>query len=278
MFMKKVSRKSSESFERLVEIMSRLRDPETGCPWDVEQDFESISSYTLEEAYEVVDAIKRNDMSALRDELGDLLLQVVFHSQMASENNAFDINDVANGICDKMIRRHPHVFAEEKYASAEEQTEAWEKIKENERSIEKTKNLRRANEESSALDGVAIALPSLARAEKLAKRAARVGFDWPNAELIFEKIDEEISEVREAIGSNDLKEIDNEIGDLLFAVANLARKLSVDPEAALRRANDKFEGRFRSMEKLAKEQNGEFSELDLNAQEKLWQEVKSREQ
>ena len=277
MIMKKVSRESSEAFERLVEIMSRLRDPETGCPWDVEQDFESISSYTLEEAYEVVDAIKRNDMRALRDELGDLLLQVVFHSQMASENKFFDIKDVADGICDKMIRRHPHVFADEKYASAEQQTEAWEKIKENERSIEKTENSPRTNEESSALDGIAIALPSLVRAEKLAKRAARVGFDWPNAELIFDKIDEEISEVRAAIESNDLKEIDNEIGDLLFAVANLARKLSVDPESALRRANDKFEGRFRSMEKLAKEQDGEFNELDLNAQENLWKEVKSRE-
>lgn len=275
--MKKVSRESSEGFERLVKIMSRLRDPETGCPWDVEQDFQSISSYTLEEAYEVVDAIKRKDMTALRDELGDLLLQVVFHSQMAAENKFFDINDVAEGICNKMIRRHPHVFADEKYASAEEQTEAWEIIKENERSIEKTKNLPRTSEESSALDGVAIALPSLVRAEKLAKRASRVGFDWPNAELIFEKIDEEISEVRAAIGSNDLKEIDNEIGDLLFAVANLARKLSVDPESALRRANDKFERRFRSMEKLAKEQDGEFSELDLDAQEKLWNEVKSRE-
>lgn len=276
--MKKVSRESSKAFERLVEIMSRLRDPETGCPWDVEQDFESISSYTLEEAYEVVDAIKRNDMTALCDELGDLLLQVVFHSQMASENKSFDIKDVTDGICDKMIRRHPHVFANEKYVSAEEQTAAWEKIKENERSIEKTKNLPTTNEESSALDGVAIALPSLVRAEKLAKRASRVGFDWPNAELIFQKIDEEISEVRVAIGSNDLKEIDIEIGDLLFAVANLARKLSVDPESALRRANDKFERRFRSMEKRAKEQDGEFSELDLDAQEKLWKEVKSREQ
>ncbi len=276
--MKKDSRNSLRSFERLVEIMARLRDSETGCPWDIEQDFESIAPYTLEEAYEVVDAINRNDMSALCDELGDLLLQVVFHSQMAKESESFDINDVADSICEKMIRRHPHVFAREKYASVEEQTEAWEKIKENERNNKEVKKFPNASTESSALSGVAIALPSLARAEKLAKRAARVGFDWPNAELIFDKIQEEITEVQSAIDGNEKDEIEDEIGDLLFAVANLARKLSIDPETALRKANLKFERRFRSMEKSAAEQGREFSELDLNAKENLWKKIKSEEQ
>lgn len=278
MIMKKSSRNTSQSFERLVEIMARLRDSENGCPWDVKQNFESIAPYTLEEAYEVVDAINRNDMSALRDELGDLLLQVVFHSQMAAENESFDIVDVAESICDKMIRRHPHVFANETYASVEEQTEAWEKIKENERNNEKTKNLPKAGTVSSALDGVAIALPSLARAEKLAKRAARVGFDWPNSEQIFDKIQEEINEVQSAIDSNEKGEIEDEIGDLLLATANLARKLSIDPETALRKANLKFERRFRSMERSASEQGRDFNTLDLNAQENLWKKIKSEEQ
>lgn len=267
----------SDSFDRLVEIMAQLRDPKTGCPWDVEQNFETIAPYTLEEAYEVIDAIKRKDTRALQDELGDLLLQVVFHSQMASEDGSFDIKDVIDGICEKMIRRHPHVFADEKYDTADEQLEAWEKIKENERYIEKSKKLWKLEKESSALEGVAIALPALLRAEKLSKRAARVGFDWPNIDLIFDKIEEEIFEVHTAMQSNSRDEIENEIGDLLFAVANLARKLSVEPETALRKANDKFERRFRSMENIATKKGGEFSKLDLDAQENLWEQVKSDE-
>ena len=267
----------SDSFDRLVEIMAQLRDPKTGCPWDVEQNFETIAPYTLEEAYEVIDAIKRKDTRALQDELGDLLLQVVFHSQMASEEESFDIKDVIDGICQKMIRRHPHVFADEKYDTADEQLEAWEKIKENERHIEKSKKLWKLERESSALEGVAIALPALLRAEKLSKRAARVGFDWPNTDLIFDKIEEEIFEVHTAMQSNSRKEIENEIGDLLFAVANLARKLSVEPETALRKANDKFERRFRSMENIATKKGREFSKLDLDAQENLWEQVKSDE-
>ena len=268
----------SDSFDRLVEIMAQLRDPKTGCPWDIAQNFETIAPYTLEEAYEVIDAIKRKDTRALQDELGDLLLQVVFHSQMASEEKSFDIQDVIDGICEKMIRRHPHVFADEKYDTADEQLEAWEKIKENERTIEKLKKLRKFERESSALDGVAIALPALLRAEKLSKRAARVGFDWPNTDLIFDKIEEEIIEIHTAMQSNNRDEIENEIGDLLFAVANLARKLSVEPETAMRKANDKFERRFRSMENIATKKEREFSKLDLNAQENLWEQVKSDEQ
>lgn len=272
------SKAVSDSFDRLVKIMAQLRDPKTGCPWDVEQNFETIAPYTLEEAYEVVDAIKRKDTRALQDELGDLLLQVVFHSQMASEDESFDIQDVIDGICEKMIRRHPHVFADEKYETADEQIEAWEKIKENERNIEKSKKLLKLERELSALEGVAIALPALLRAEKLSKRAARAGFDWPNTDLIFEKIEEEIFEVHTAMQSNSRDEIENEIGDLLFAVANLARKLSVEPETALRKANDKFERRFRSMENIATKKGREFSKLDLDAQENLWEQVKSDEQ
>ena len=266
-----------KSFDRLVEIMAQLRDPNTGCPWDVEQDFESIAPYTLEESYEVVDAIRRKDMKALRDELGDLLLQVVFHSQMASEIGIFDVNDVADGICEKMIRRHPHVYANETYANAEEQTEAWEKIKEKERNKEKTKKNTNIEQDSSTLDGIAIALPSLTRAEKLAKRAARVGFDWPNIDLVFDKIEEELNEVRLAIETRDEKKIEEEVGDVLFAVANLARKLSVDPETSLRKANEKFERRFRSMEKRSQKQGVKFDSLDLDSQENLWQQVKSYE-
>ena len=265
------------NFDRLVKIMAQLRDPDTGCPWDVEQDFESIAPYTLEESYEVVDAIRRKDMQALRDELGDLLLQVVFHSQMASEIGIFDVNDVADGICEKMIRRHPHVFANETYANADEQTEAWEKIKEKERNKEKTKNNTNIEHDNSTLDGIAIALPSLTRAEKLAKRAARVGFDWPNSDLVFDKIEEELNEVRLAIETCDKKKIEEEVGDVLFAVANLARKLSVDPETSLRKANEKFERRFRSMEKRTQNQGVKFDSLDLESQENLWQQVKSYE-
>lgn len=267
----------SNNFDRLVKIMAQLRDPDTGCPWDVEQDFESIAPYTLEESYEVVDAIRRKDMQALRDELGDLLLQVVFHSQMASEIGVFDVNDVADAICEKMIRRHPHVFANETYANADEQTEAWEKIKEKERNKEKTKKNTNLEQDSSTLDGIAIALPSLTRAEKLAKRAARVGFDWPNSDLVFDKIEEELNEVRLAIETNDEKKIEEEVGDVLFAVANLARKLSVDPETSLRKANEKFERRFRSMEKRTQNQGVKFDFLDLESQENLWQQVKSYE-
>lgn len=258
-----------DRFEDLIEIMRALRTPKTGCPWDLEQDFDSIAPYTIEEAYEVSDAIARRDLGELREELGDLLLQVVFHAQMASEIDAFDVRDVIAAINDKMIRRHPHVFGEnEKERNADDQKQAWEAIKAAERA-QKTDA-----ERVSALDGVARALPALMRAEKLQKRAARTGFDWTEPEDIFAKLAEETDEVRDAVREADAENLEEEIGDLLFVTANLARRLSVDPEVALDKANRKFETRFRAMEALAEQRGQSFSDLDLEAQEALWQAVK----
>ncbi|ARR57357.1 nucleoside triphosphate pyrophosphohydrolase [Rhizorhabdus wittichii DC-6] len=239
--------------EELRDIMARLRDPETGCPWDVEQDFRTIAPYTIEEAYEVADAIERDDMAALRDELGDLQLQVVFHARMAEEAGAFDLKDVLDSISAKMIRRHPHVFGDGA-------SPGWEEIKAAERAG--------ASEDRSALAGVASALPALLRAEKLQKRAARTGFDWPDPDGARDKVAEEIDEVRTAATDADRFE---EMGDLLFAVVNWSRKLGIDPEAALRAANLKFEKRFRAMEDIAGEA---FKGLSLDDKEALWVRVK----
>lgn len=263
---------SARAFLKLIEVMARLRNPDTGCPWDVEQDFSTIAPYTIEEAYEVADAIQRGHMNDLKEELGDLLFQVVFHSQMASEEGAFDIADVTQGIADKMVRRHPHVFDAPDQRSAIDQTRAWEVIKAEERAA-KTET----GAAPSALDGVALSLPALLRAEKLQKRAARVGFDWTEAEPIFDKLIEETAEVREAIANGIQDDIEDEIGDLLFVGANLARRLGIDPEQALRRANAKFERRFRAMEVAAADDGAEFADLDLEAQELYWQRVKRTE-
>jgi len=241
--------------ERLVAIMARLRDPATGCEWDVAQDFASIAPYTIEEAYEVADAIERGDMADLKDELGDLLLQVVFHSRMAEEAGAFALADVVAAISDKMERRHPHIFGD-----GEGGHHLWEAIKAEERA---------ARPDASALAGVALGLPALLRAEKLQKRAARTGFDWPDAAGARAKIDEELAEVASATTDADRAE---EIGDLLFAVVNWARKLGVEPESALRAANAKFERRFRAMEAMA---GKDFATLDLDAKEALWTAVKA---
>jgi len=243
------------STDRLLAIMAKLRDPVSGCEWDSVQTFETIAPYTIEEAYEVADACARGDMADLRDELGDLLLQVVFHARMAEELGAFDFNDVAAAIADKMERRHPHLFG----AAAEGGHHLWEQIKAEERG-------EKGHE--SALDGVAIALPALLRAEKLQKRAARTGFDWPDPTGARAKIDEELAEVEAA----EEAERSEEIGDLLFAVVNWARKLDVDAESALRAANAKFERRFRAMEA---EGGDVFASLSLDDQEALWQRVKS---
>jgi ATP diphosphatase len=243
----------------LVVIMARLRDRETGCPWDVEQDFASIAPYTIEEAYEVADAIERNDMASLKDELGDLLLQVIFHSRMAEEAGIFSLSDVITAICDKMIRRHPHVFGDG------EASPGWEQIKANERA-------EKADDDGSALAGVALGLPSLARAEKLQKRAARVGFDWDDIADVQNKILEELEELSSAQSAEHVAE---EVGDLLFAVTNLARHHHVDPEAALRAANLKFERRFRAMEAMTGPVP--FPDLSLAQQEALWQAVKAAE-
>ncbi|WP_300392890.1 nucleoside triphosphate pyrophosphohydrolase [Henriciella sp.] len=262
----------SSEFERLKDIMAKLRDPEGGCPWDLEQDFASIAPYTIEEAYEVADAIERSDFDELRDELGDLLLQVVFHSQMASEAGHFGIEDVARASNDKMIRRHPHVFDKADGRDSDGQTAAWEEIKAKERAQKQGKDAP-----SSALDGVAKALPALMRAEKLQKRAARTGFDWTEPADILDKLDEETEEVTQAIASGNLDDIEDEIGDLLFVAANLARRFKLDPEIALRRANGKFERRFRAMELLAASRGEVFSDLSPEQQESLWRDVKSEE-
>ncbi|SOB87857.1 ATP diphosphatase [Sphingomonas guangdongensis] len=243
--------------EQLVSIMARLRDPERGCEWDVAQTFATIAPYTIEEAYEVADAIARDDVADLKDELGDLLLQVVFHSRIAEEAGAFTLADVIAAISDKMERRHPHIFGD----AAVGGHHLWEQIKAEERA---------AKADASAVGGVALGLPALLRAEKLQKRAARAGFDWPDASGARAKIDEELAEVA-AAGSD--AERDDEVGDLLFAVVNWARKLGVDPEAALRGANAKFERRFRGMEALA----DNVAALTLDEQEALWQQVKRDE-
>jgi len=262
---------SARAFLKLIEVMSRLRTPESGCPWDLEQTYSTIAPYTIEEAYEVADAIERRDMTDLKEELGDLLFQVIFHSQMAAEDGAFDIADVTNGIADKMIRRHPHVFESPDDRSATEQTRAWERIKADERAS------KASHARPSALDGVAMSLPALMRAEKLQNRAARVGFDWTEAEPIFDKLTEETQEVREAIQFGIRDDIEDEVGDLLFVAANLSRRLDIDPEQALRRANAKFERRFRAMESEAMADGVIFADLGLEEQEAYWQRVKRGE-
>ncbi|WP_336977198.1 nucleoside triphosphate pyrophosphohydrolase [Altererythrobacter fulvus] len=244
----------SEQLTRLLRIMARLRDPQNGCEWDIAQTFRTIAPYTIEEAYEVADAIERDDMADLRGELGDLLLQVVFHARMAEEVGDFSFEDVARAISDKMEARHPHVFGDS-------HSPGWEALKEKERD---------AAGATSAMDGVARALPALLRAEKLQKRAARVGFDWPDPEGPAAKLVEEMAELREADAQSKLEEA----GDVLFAAVNLVRAYGIAPEEALRATNDKFERRFRAMEELSA---GKFNELNLEAQEELWQRVKGTE-
>lgn len=250
---------------RLVAIMARLRDPVSGCEWDVAQDFTTIAPYTIEEAYEVAEAIQRGDMADLKDELGDLLLQVVFHARMAEEAGLFALPDVVTSISDKMERRHPHIFGD----LPEGGHHLWERIKAEERAAKAMADGKGAAAGGAgALDGVALGLPALLRAEKLQKRAARTGFDWPDPSGARAKVDEELAEVEAATSASEREE---EIGDLLFAVVNWARKLGIDPEAALRLANGKFEQRFKAMEAEA---GIAFEELDLDAKEALWQKVK----
>ena len=260
----------SRPLHRLLAIMARLRDPERGCPWDVEQNFATIAPYTIEEAYEVADAIARGDMAALKDELGDLLFQVVFHARMAEEAGLFAFAEVATAIADKMERRHPHVFGDARIDSAATQTAAWEEHKAAERQTRV-----QAGDAHSVLDGVALALPALLRAVKIQGRAARIGFDWPEARPVFDKLAEEMSELRiEFEAGADRSRLEDELGDILFAAANLARKLDIDPEASLRGATAKFERRFRRVEALAAERG---AGNDLDALETLWQEAKLAE-
>ena len=258
---------------RLLRIMARLRDPQSGCPWDVEQTFRTIAPYTIEEAYEVAEAIEQNDLAALKDELGDLLLQVVFHARMAEEDGRFDFEAVAAAISDKMVRRHPHVFGDVSVDSAAAQTRAWEDTKAAERAAKKADG-----EAQGALDGVTVGLPALTRAGKLQRRAARVGFVWPETLQVFEKIDEELAEIKEEIeNGSDPVRLEDEVGDLLFVAVNLARHLAVDPEAALRRSNAKFERRFRSMERALLADHAALKDLPLEVLEEAWQAAKGRE-
>ena len=260
-----------EPLPRLLAVMAWLRDPWHGCPWDIEQSFRTIAPYTIEEAYEVADAIDREDMPGLKEELGDLLLQVVYHAQMAAEARAFDFAAVAAGIADKMVERHPHVFGDMDIATADAQTISWEARKAAERAA------KGKSETAGALDGVARALPALLRAEKLQKRAARVGFDWKAVGPVIDKIEEEIGELRAELGAGkpDPERLTDEIGDVLFAVANLARHCKVDPEAALRSTNDKFERRFRYVESELAKQGRKPADASLEEMETLWQAAKS---
>jgi nucleoside triphosphate diphosphatase len=258
------------TIDDLLRIMSTLRDAERGCPWDLEQTFDTIAPYTIEEAYEVADAIDRRDYAALCDELGDLLLQVVFHAQMAKEAAHFDFGDVVAAICRKMVSRHPHVFADASYANVGEQTDAWERIKADERAA-------KGDVDTSALAGISRGMPEWQRALKLQQRAARVGFDWPAVEPVFDKLHEELDEVRAEFAHGDAERLNDEIGDVLFVCVNLARHAKVDVSRALRHANAKFERRFRRMEALAVDAGETLAGKSLTEQDVLWDRAKAEE-
>lgn len=257
-----------KNMNKLLEIMAALRAPETGCPWDIKQSFETIVPYTLEEAYEVADSIERGQMEELKDELGDLMFQVVFYAQMAKEQGLFEFDDILQAINDKLIRRHPHVFANAEYTDDKSLNDAWEKSKAAER------DGKIETEKASILAGVANALPALKRSQKLQDRAARVGFDWPKVEPVLDKMEEEIQELREAIKNQDQQNVFEETGDIIFACVNLARHLDVDAEESLRSCNKKFETRFGYIEQALIDQNKEFSQCSLDELELLWQEAK----
>jgi MazG family protein len=260
--------RNGAAIEAVLAVMARLRAPDGGCPWDLEQTFSTIAPYTIEEAYEVADAIARNDLSALKEELGDLLFQVVFHARMAEEEAAFDFADVAAALAEKMVARHPHVFGDGDARTAAEQTRAWEAMKAEERAKKRPT--------ASVLDDVAMALPALMRAEKLTKRAARINFDWQEVDDVLAKLNEELGELAQARAEADHEALVDEMGDVLFVMANLARKLEVDPEEALRRANAKFTRRFQYIERRLREQGREGPQ-PLDEMEALWDEAKRTE-
>ena len=262
-----------DELARLITIMRQLRDPQQGCPWDVQQTFESIAPYTIEEAYEVADAIANGDVNDIRDELGDLLLQVVFHARMAEEAALFSFDDVVEAISDKMIRRHPHVFGDGTADNADAVRKTWEEIKAEEKAA-KSKAAADASPDS-LMNDIPLTLPGLSRAVKIQNRAARIGFDWPDIEPVFDKLHEEIDEVRAAITSGAKDEMEDEVGDLLFVVANIARHLKIDPEKAVRRTNGKFIARFKHVETLAA-QSGK-DDLTLEELEAFWQSAKKAE-
>ncbi len=259
---------TNQGLNDLLLVMRRLRDPETGCPWDREQTFASIAPYTIEESYEVADAIARQDMRDLKEELGDLLFQVVFHARMAEEQGLFNFDDVAAGMSEKLIRRHPHVFGDSSHRTAEEQTVAWE--------VQKAEE-RKAKDKAGVLDDVPVGLPALTRAAKLTKRAARVGFDWPSLNEVLDKLDEETLELKAEIDAGDHEKARAELGDLLFVMANLARKLDVEPEDALRGTNAKFVRRFRSIEAALEARGKTPDQSDLAEMDALWNAAKTAE-
>lgn len=256
------------AIEQLLSIMEDLRHPQTGCPWDIKQSFKTIVPYTLEEAYEVADCIERDDLHELKGELGDLLFQIVFYAQLAKEDGLFEFNDVVEAISHKLVQRHPHVFADVECRDEKKLNEAWEASKAKERSAQSQQPL-------SALAGVASALPALKRAQKLQKRAARTGFDWPNIEPVYDKIDEEIDELKEAVEEKDTLHIEEEMGDLLFACVNLSRHLNVDAEEALRKSNQKFMRRFEFIEASVQQQDKSMQDCSLAELEALWVRAKS---
>jgi len=260
------------AIDRLLDVMRALRDPDTGCPWDQQQTFDTIAPYTIEEAYEVADAVARGDIADLCDELGDLQLQVVFQAQIAKEAGHFDFDDVCQAIVDKMERRHPHVFGDTRIQDSEELNQHWETIKAAERGAKQT------GEVTSSLDGVAINLPALTRAQKIQKRAARVGFDWNDTAPVVDKVREELDEVLEALATKDANAVEDELGDLLFAVVNLSRHAGTDAEFALRRATLKFERRFRQVEELARERSLNMQDAELKQLDELWELVKKSPQ
>ena len=258
-----------EKIKQLVSVMERLRDPADGCPWDIRQTFSTIAPYTIEEAYEVADAIERGDNDALCDELGDLLLQVVFHAQIARDLGLFDLDDIADAITRKMIRRHPHVFGDTEFENEQEQKAHWESLKAQERADKAPAG------DVSALDGVSVALPALTRAEKIQKRAARVGMDWQDPAPVVEKLREELNELQSAMDESAPDAVEEELGDVLFTVSNLARHVRVDPEQALKKATAKFERRFNAVEKFVKAEGLELSALSESELDRYWRRAKA---
>lgn len=272
----------SRSIQALLKIMAQLRNPDGGCPWDLEQDFKSIVPHTLEEAYEVADAIERHNLVDLREELGDLLLQVVFHAQMAAEQQAFDFSDVVQGIVEKMIRRHPHVFGDEDSKTAGAVAGRWDQIKDQEKAAKlqaAAADGQAAPAPRSLLDDVPVVMPGLTQAVKLQKKAAKVGFDWPDTSLVIDKLNEEMLELSQEITKEprDTSKIEDELGDILFVYANLARHLGVDPEAAIRRTNQKFRRRFGRIEEILSSEDKSFDEMDLAGLDLLWDQAKKEE-
>ena len=262
----------TEQLTRLLDIMARLRDPAFGCPWDVKQTYATIAPYTIEEAYEVADAIAASDMAALCEELGDLLLQVVFHARIAEEDGVFDFEAVARGIADKMVRRHPHVFGDSEFADDAARRVNWEALK----AAERARKAERDGRQASVLDGIPSALPALMRAEKLGKRAARVGFEWPEIDGALAKLDEEMAELKAELADGDAERLRDEVGDVLFSVVNVARHLKIDPETALRHANAKFERRFHAVESGLAADGKDIAAASLDEMEAHWRRAKQK--